>query len=106
MSVNAAQFFVAQRTLRLLYSQQTGFRYLPEWLLDGFLINNTKLMNVRIIGFIKTLIQFHRLFSVERLNVERFSVERYVVFNKLHSEWRQYYLLTYLLHGAESFLRS
>jgi len=32
-------------------------------------------------GFIKTLFQFHRLFSVER----------YVVFNKWHSEWCHYH---------------
>jgi len=81
MSANAAHFFFVQRTLRLLYSQQTGFCYLPEWLLDGFLINNTKWMKVLVIGVIKTLFQFHRLFSVEG----------YVMFNKLHSEWHHYH---------------
>lgn len=80
MSANAAHF-VTQRTLRLLYSPQTGFCYLPEWLLDGFLINNTKWMNVLVMGFIKTPFQFHRLCCAKW----------YVVFNKWHSEWRHYH---------------
>jgi hypothetical protein len=77
VSANAAHFF-AHGTIRLLYFQQTGFGYLSEWLLVGFLNNNTKWINVLVMGFVKTLFQFHRLFSVER----------YVVFNTWHSEWR------------------
>ena len=77
VSANAAHFF-SQRTIRLLYSQQTGFGYLPEWLLVGFLNNSTKWIHVLVMGFIKTLSQLHRLFSVER----------YVVFSKWHREWR------------------
>jgi hypothetical protein len=77
VSANAAHFF-AHGTIHLLYSQQTGFGYLSEWLLVGFLNNSTKWINVLVMGFVKTLFQLNRLFSVER----------YVVFNRWHSEWR------------------
>ena len=46
-----------------------------------FGFNNTKWINVLVMGFIKTLFQFHRLFSVER----------HVVFNKWPSEKRHYH---------------